>query len=215
MRRHSISIIFTIILSLLLASNLLAKQRAISVRPVSPAGGEVTGSQWLFVIGIDTYIHWPRLNTAVNDAKAVKDVLLSRYHFEKGNLIELYDEQATRKNIIGKLRYLAGKVRKDDSVVIFYAGHGHLDPITKDGSWIPVESGTNDASAWISNHKIKNYLNVDAIKAKHILPISDSCFSGDFFRGHRGKLPQVNDEVIRGPTNYTLGRQSPPVVWSR
>ena len=197
MRRHSISIIFTIILSLLLASNLLAKQRAISVRPVSPAGGEVTGSQWLFVIGIDTYIHWPRLNTAVNDAKAVKDVLLSRYHFEKGNLIELYDEQATRKNIIGKLRYLAGKVRKDDSVVIFYAGHGHLDPITKDGSWIPVESGTNDASAWISNHKIKNYLNVDAIKAKHILLISDSCFSGDFFRGHRGKLPEVNDKVIK------------------
>ena len=60
-----------------------------------------------------------------------------------------------------------------------------------------MESGTNDASAWISNHKIKNYLNVDAIKAKHILLISDSCFSGDFFRGHRGKLPKVNDEVIK------------------
>ena len=110
MRRHSISIIFTMILSLLLAANLPAKQRAISVRPVSPSGGEVTGNQWLFVIGIDTYIHWPRLNTAVNDAKAVKDVLLSRYHFEKDNLIELYDEQATRRNIIGKLRYLAQKV---------------------------------------------------------------------------------------------------------
>ena len=51
---------------------------------------------WLFVIGINTYIEWPRLKTAVNDARSVKDVLLSRYYFYKKNLIELYDEQATR-----------------------------------------------------------------------------------------------------------------------
>jgi len=80
---------------------------------------------------------------------------------------------------------------------IFYAGHGHLDSITKAGSWIPVESGTKDVSAWISNYDIKNYLRVDAIKAKHILLISDSCFSGDFFRGHHGKLPEVTDKVIK------------------
>ena len=168
-----------------------------AVRPISPTGAEVTGDQWLFVIGIDTYIHWPRLKTAVNDAKAVKNVLLSRYHFNKEHLIELFDEQATRKNIIGKLRYLANNVREDDSLFIFYAGHGHLDSITKEGSWIPVESGTKDASAWITNHDIKNYLKIDAIKAKHILLISDSCFAGDFFRGHRGKLSQVTDKVVK------------------
>lgn len=171
--------------------------RGIGVRPVSPAGTEVRGNQWLFVIGIDTYIDWPRLKTAVSDAKAVRDILLSRYYFNEDYVIELYDEQATRKNILKNLRQLAKNVRDDDSLVIFYAGHGHLDPITKAGSWIPVESGTKDVSAWISNHDIKNYLRVDAIKAKHILLISDSCFSGDFFRGHRGKLPEVTDEVIK------------------
>ena len=60
-----------------------------------------------------------------------------------------------------------------------------------------MESGTGDVSAWISNNDIKNYLRVDAIKAKHILLVSDSCFSGDFFRGHRGKLPEVTDEVVK------------------
>jgi formylglycine-generating enzyme required for sulfatase activity len=171
--------------------------RGIEIRPISPSGEEVKGDQWLFVIGIGTYIHWPRLKTAISDAKAVKDVLLSRYHFDKEHLIELYDEQATRKNIIGKFRYLAGKMRDSDSLVIFYAGHGHIDSITKSGSWIPVESGESDASAWISNHDIKNYLKIDAIKAKHILLISDSCFSGDFFRGHRGELPKVTDKMIK------------------
>ena len=171
--------------------------RGIAIRPISPAGKEVKGDQWLFVIGIDKYTSWPRLKTAVNDAKAVKDVLLSRYHFDKKHFIELYDETATRKNIIGKFRYLARKMRDSDSLVIFYAGHGHIDSITKSGSWIPVESGESEASAWISNHDIKNYLKIDAMKAKHILLISDSCFSGDFFRGRRGKPPGVTDEVIK------------------
>lgn len=171
--------------------------RGIAVRPISPSGAEVRGNQWLFVIGIDTYIDWPRLKTAVSDTKSLRDILLSRYHFDEDHLIELYDEEATRKNILKKLRYLAKNVGQDDSLVIFYAGHGHIDSITKAGSWIPVESGTKDVSAWISNHDIKNYLRVDAIKAKHILLISDSCFSGDFFRGHRGKLPEVTDEVIK------------------
>jgi len=166
-------------------------------RPVSPAGDLVSGDQWLFVIGIDTYRKWPRLNTAINDARSVKDVLLSRYYFDKKNLIELYNEQATRKNILKQLVYLAENVRRDDSLVIFYAGHGHLDPITKEGSWIPVESGIEDVSARISNHDIKKYLSVDAIKASHILLVSDSCFSGDFFRSARGKLPAVTSKVIK------------------
>lgn len=180
----------------------LHASRGIRVELISPTGERVTGNQWLFVIGIDTYIEWPRLKTAVNDARSVKNVLLSRYHFNSDHLIELYDEDATRANILSKLRWLARNIIEDDSLFIFYAGHGHLDPITKSGSWIPVESGTKDVSAWISNNDIKNYLRIDAIKAKHILLVSDSCFSGDFFRGHRGKLPEVTDAVIKKA--YTL-----------
>ena len=36
-------------------------RRGVAVVPVSPSGQEVKGNQWLFVIGIDTYIDWPRL----------------------------------------------------------------------------------------------------------------------------------------------------------
>lgn len=197
MKRVHLVILLLFFLLITVTPSFASPKRGIAVRPVSPSGSEVAGDQWLFVVGINTYIHWPRLATAVNDARSVKNVLVSRYHFEKKHLIELYDERATRRNILGKLRFLAGKIKKQDSLVIFYAGHGHLDSITKEGSWVPVESGTDDASAWITNHDIKNYLNVDAIKAKHILLISDSCFSGDFFRGQRGKLPTVTDSVIK------------------
>ena len=74
---------FFIAIILLSAVLIQTAGSAITVRPVSPAGERVSGDQWLFVIGIDAYRKWPRLNTAVNDARSVKDVLLSRYYFDK------------------------------------------------------------------------------------------------------------------------------------
>lgn len=191
-------ILFTLLLSLFLAFGAnAATERGIAIRPVAPTGEEVRGTQWLLVIGIDNYLRWPKLKTAVNDAKAVRDVLTSRYHFDRDHLYELYDADATRPNILKTFRTLANHVKPEDSLLIFYAGHGNMDTITKAGSWVPVESGLQDASAWIGNHDVKNYLNVDAIKAKHILLVSDSCFAGDFFRGQRGTLPVVTDAVIK------------------
>ena len=190
-------IIIAVMLMSLTVPALATDDRGIAVRPVDPTGETVKGEQWLLTIGIDTYLSWPRLKTAVNDAKALKNILMERYTFDKDHVIELYDENATRRNILGALRDLTKKIKPDDSLLIFYAGHGHIDNITKKGSWIPVESSTDDPSAWIGNQDIKDYLNIDAIKAKHILLVSDSCFSGDFFRGQRGALPEVTDKVIK------------------
>ncbi len=170
---------------------------------VSPIGHEISGNQWLFVIGIDSYTNFPHLNTSVNDAKAVKDILLKRYHFDEYHVLELYDEDATRRNILAKLRYLTRRVGPDDSVIIFYSGHGGLDSAKREGSWIPVEGTTDDRSSWISNKEIYNYLKIGAIQAKHVLLIANSCFSGDSFRSHRGKIPRVTDEVIKQV--YNLG----------
>ncbi len=172
-------------------------QRGLSARPKAPTGEEVKGDLWLVTIGINSYISWPRLKTAVNDAKAVKETLLKRYHLDPARVVELTDEKATRKNILGAFRDLAKKVRPDDSLLVYYAGHGHIDSITGKGSWIPVESGTDDPSAWISNRDITDYLNINAIKARHILLVSDSCFSGDFFRGSRAGLPTIDDAFLK------------------
>lgn len=190
-------IILTIALIVLAVPAVAKEDRGIAVRPKAPTGKVVEGEQWLLTIGIDSYLSWPRLKTAANDAKALKNVLLDRYHVDPSRVIELYNENATRKNILAALRDLTKRVKPEDSLLIYYAGHGHIDSITKKGSWIPVESSTDDPSAWIDNRSITDYLNIDAIKAKHVLLVSDSCFSGDFFRGSRGAIPEVTDIVIK------------------
>ena len=198
----------------------VAKEQGVGAVLVSPTGHEISGNQWLFVIGIDSYTNFLRLNTSVNDAKAVKDILLKRYHFDEYHVIELYDEEATRKNILGKLRYLTRRVGPEDSVIIFYSGHGGLDSAKREGSWIPVEGTTKDSSSWISNKEIYNYLKIGAIQAKHVLLIANSCFSGDSFRSHRGKMVRVTDEIIkqaskRGSRQVISSGKIKPVVDKR
>ncbi|MBT5914145.1 MAG: caspase family protein, partial [Rhodospirillaceae bacterium] len=185
MLKHRTFIFLIIFMLAVFIVSLAAAQRSIVPVPNTTAGKINKGQNWLFVIGINKYDHWPILKSAVNDAKSLKKVLTSRYEFDDEHTVELYDKEATREGIMGKLRYLANHVKPNDSLMIFYAGHGHVDQITKVGHWIPVESETKSSASYLSNFDVKSYLKIDAIKAKHILLISDSCFAGEFFRTYR------------------------------
>lgn len=154
------------------------------------------GKQWLFVIGIGEYRdpRFPDLRCAVGDAKTVRDVCTERYVFNQ--VVELYNEQATRSSIIRKLRDLAQSISPDDSLFIYYAGHGYLDEVLNAGFWIPCDGKRGDDSTWISNVRIKQYLHQGTIKARHILLVSDSCFAGEFFSGAR-TIPRIADPYAR------------------
>ena len=164
-------------------------QRGFGGKAVAPDGTPV-GKQWLLVIGIDKYQDWrawPELDCAVSDAKAVRDVLVRRYHIDQ--VVELYDHQATRKAIYSKLRFLGEQTQKDDGVLIYYAGHGQLDKFEGIGFWVPVD-GTREPTTWLGSDRIKRL--VANMKAKHVLLVSDSCFAGDFFRERTG-IPRIDE----------------------
>jgi formylglycine-generating enzyme required for sulfatase activity len=154
----------------------------------------------LVVIGINTYRHWGVLKTAVKGAQDLRDLLCRDYGFELAR--ELYEEQATRKAIVGLLAWLVDHVEPDDSVLIYFAGHGHINRRTETGAWIPVDGEVDEAGAdhsvaagWIDNSFIRDHLK--ACRARHILLVSDSCFAGDFFRGHREAPPYIDENHIR------------------
>ena len=165
------------------------------VKTVSGGMDTPLGDYHLLVIGIDDYVKWPKLKCAVRDAKAVKSVLVAEYGFDAKNVVELYNLDATESRIIGATRKLARELTAEDSLLIYYAGHGQLDDITDEGYWVPVDGARYNDSRWIECARIKRYLR--AIPARHVLLISDSCFAGDFFRGSRGEPPEITDAYVR------------------
>jgi hypothetical protein len=129
------------------------------------------------VIGINQYSSdIPNLKTSVNDARAVKDLLISKFGFPASNVTELFNKKATRANILRAFRELSITLTPNDALVIYYAGHGIEDMATSTGYWIPSDASSNAYESYVSNAVIRTYLR--AIKARHIFLVSDSCFSG-------------------------------------
>lgn len=139
------------------------------------------------VIGINEYekkppLGWESLTTARQDAEAVAEVLEVQYGFQ---VTRLLDKQATRDGIIQALDKLKA-FTADDAVLIYFGGHGMFDEQLADGYWIPCDArrlvGSSLPNAdWVWNSQISKL--IEASKARHILVIADSCFSGSLFRG--------------------------------
>jgi len=138
------------------------------------------GDYYAFIIGIDKYTgKWAPLDNAVRDAKTIETTLRDSYQFEYFKT--LYNEQATRENIVVELEWLMNNVKENDNLLIYYSGHGEFNQMMDEGFWVPVDATGSSTLALLSNNNLQSYLN--GIKSKHTLLISDACFSGDIFRG--------------------------------
>jgi len=159
----------------------------------------LSGKYRALVIGNNNYDDpeklWPSLKTAVADAEAVANILRTDYGFAEITLLK----NATRRDIVKAFNNLAKKANDSDSVLIYYAGHGYLNEDTKEGFWIPVDAEGRDDSTFVGNSTIKVKLGVIADKARHVLLVSDSCFSGALLReGNRGmSLDQKNERYYQ------------------
>jgi len=134
---------------------------------------------YLFILSIDNYKHWEPLHNAVNDAKTLKQVLLSKYLFKKENVFELYNSEATHENIRNELIKIKNEITPKDNLIIYYAGHGDYDPEFDEGAWVPVDAEKSDKSDYIGNSVLLEYLT--KLKSFHTLLIADACFSGSLF----------------------------------
>lgn len=141
------------------------------------------------VIGINRYSELEDLQTAVADAKAVAASLKNIYGF--GSVEMLLDEQATRSGILQKMKSLREKLTERDSLLIYYAGHGRLEEGSNVGSWVPTDGNLDDNFNDIANSRFVNdYLK--KLKVRHLLLLSDSCFSGSLVRGQNTGPPDAS-----------------------
>jgi len=143
----------------------------------------------------------PALDTPIADVSKVASILETRFGF-KTQVVK----NATQAKTIEALNKLAAEISPDDSVLLFYAGHGYLMDDIQMGFWIPVGASVKTAKGWISNSDISKLLS--AIQARQLILISDSCFSGSLT-----KEQKFTDKQI-GQTEDILQRRSVVVLSS-
>jgi len=149
---------------------------------------------------------WDDLKTAENDAESMAAILKADYGFENIQLMK----NVGRREIIHALDELSDIVEPNDNVLIYYAGHGHLEEDKNRGYWIPSDALGNDNSTYLRNSTIRDEINILAERTKHTLVISDSCFSGALMRaGTRG---QQEDTTKKGYYQKVANKKSVQVL---
>lgn len=176
-----------------------AQNRGIDMQPVNRSIQSTLpiskGTFRALIIGNNDYRDpkgkWLSLKTASFGARSVADLLEKQYGFTDIELLI----NATRSEILRALAALSKRVNANDSVLLYYAGHGFLDTDTNKGYWIPADAEGTDDSTFLRNSTIRDEMSIISSRVKHTLLISDSCFSGSLLRtASRGIPPTTGIE---------------------
>ena len=170
--------------------------------PMIPAGLDF-GRYHALVIGNVAYRSLPKLETAVNDAEAVGKLLRDVYGFSITLL-----KNATRTEIVEAFDDLRSRLTESDNLLVYYAGHGKIDREADRGYWLPVDAAEDSRAQWLSNATITDTLK--AIRARHVMVVADSCYSGTLTRGDRrglelvAKAPDYLGRMVKTKTRTAL-----------
>ena len=143
------------------------------------------GDIWAIVVGINQYQNTRNLKYAVNDAQAFKDYLKDYVGIANERIFYLANQEATKSKIESLLgTTIKRKASRDDTVIIFYAGHGAVepDPSNLDGDGfekylLPYDADLEDLySTSISMNDIQTIFT--RIIADRLIFIADTCYSG-------------------------------------
>ena len=92
----------------------------------------------------------------------------------------LLNQEATRVHILDAIIQFRHTLDEHDSLLIYYEGHGYSDHASDKAYWLPFDAD----SVYSSNRIIADELTTDVRvqNARHVLIISDSCYSGGLSR---------------------------------
>jgi hypothetical protein len=178
----------------LTATNLATRSveaRHESVAPRAIEGGEETkfltmargydmqhpGHHYALLIGNNKYSNLNALTTPRNDVRELGTILEERYDFKLERL-----NDATQADIMKSLHAYTEMLEENDSLLIYFAGHGDraIGPPER-AYWLGVEANPDSREGYLEVENIQAMIKL--MKAKHILLVADSCFSGAIAHG--------------------------------
>ncbi|MGH7353970.1 MAG: caspase family protein [Candidatus Rokuibacteriota bacterium] len=177
------------------------------------ATARVVGERWAVVIGVGQFESRaiPRLRYATADAEAVYQTLTTVGGFKKDN-VKLLTDKSEQKPTLRNLRqvlgtFLARNPQKEDTVLIFFAGHGapEVDArgVERDGLakyLIPSDADPDDLYATaLPMDEIRTIF--ERIEAERVVVFLDTCYSGAgggrTFAAKNTRATSVDDDFLQ------------------
>ena len=132
---------------------------------------------YAIVVGIGQYLDLPEAQFAERDAEAVKTQLIA-LGFPSRNVVHLSGEKAGYKSIEKFVEtWLPRNTNENSRVFFYFSGHGAPDPQGGKAYLLPYDGDPNFLEN--TGYPLKRlYQKLEELKAKEVLVVLDSCFSG-------------------------------------
>ncbi|MEK7858893.1 MAG: ankyrin repeat domain-containing protein [Elusimicrobiota bacterium] len=145
------------------------------------------------LVGIEDYADLPPAQFAERDAAAVREHLVA-LGYPLRNIVLVAGARASRAGLVKNVEnWLPKNVNERSTVFFYYSGHGAPDPASGDAYLVPADGDPQYLEE--TAYPIKRlYEKLSALKAKRIIVVLDSCFSGAGGRSvlAKGTRPLVN-----------------------
>lgn len=126
-----------------------------------------------------------------NDARAIKNLLITKFGFKTKQIDTIFNENATRDNIIAALRKKIAACKAGDQMFFYFSGHGvwmenaemAKDPVKRGMSQALLTSDmysyTDNFKCFVRDKTLKQYFNLFIDKKVVLTSVFDCCFSGN------------------------------------
>lgn len=154
------------------------------IKPVEMAFSKSIGKRWAVAIGISQYLYARKGIRPLQYAHRDASEFIKFLHTPQGGGFHpahtklLINEQASTRNVRSALFTFLKQAKKDDLVIIYFAGHGAPEPGRTDNLYlITYDSDPEDLAStafpmWDMETALKRY-----IVAERVIVIADACHS--------------------------------------
>ncbi|MBK7826395.1 caspase family protein [Nannocystis sp.] len=193
------------------ADNRPADPRPADNRPADPlrAGALVVAApqpgSYALIIGIEKYRDVPAATGARGDAERFAEMARTTLGVPEENVRLLLDDRASKTDIAKQLRWLQSNVPAGGRIYVYFSGHGAPDP-TSGASYIVPYDGDPQYLGESAMKMTEVLGDLEKTKAKDVLAIADSCFSGAGGRSvlAPGTRPLVRVEPVKTTARVVL-----------
>ena len=152
------------------------------------------------VIGIEKYQKLVPAQYARADAEQVANYL-RQLGYAPRNVEVLLNERATHTAVrLALEQWLPEHVRADSRVLVYYSGHGSINPATGETYLVPHDGDPSYLASTAYSTKML-YAKLGELKARQVVVTLDSCFSGQggrsvMMEGARPAVAKIDDPAL-------------------
>lgn len=162
-------------------------------------------ASYALIIGIEKYRDVSAATGARRDAERFAEMARTTLGVPEDNVRLLLDDRASKTDIAKQIRWLQSNVPAGGRIYVYFSGHGAPDP-TSGASYIVPYDGDPQYLGESAIKMTQVLGDLEKTKAKDVLAIADSCFSGAGGRSvlAPGTRPLVRVEEVRTTARVAL-----------